>query len=150
MKNRTSGFTLIELVIVIAIVGILTTIALPSYQESVRKSRRRDAQSELLNFVNAMERHFTEVGSYCDAGGTGGSNTCGASGTNDTGTASIFSPSASVSTYYTFTINAMNASGTSYTLQAVPVAGGPQASDSCGTLSITQTGVKSPSTAGCW
>jgi type IV pilus assembly protein PilE len=150
MINKTSGFTLIELVIVIAIVGILTTIALPSYQESVRKSRRRDAQAELLNFANAMERYFTEAGSYCDAGGAGGSNTCGVAGTNDTGTASIFSPSTSVSTYYTFTISAMNNSGTSYTLQAAPVAGGPQASDSCGTLTITQTGVKSPSTVGCW
>lgn len=150
MQKKKNGFTLIEVMIVVVIVSILSTIAIPSYQESVRKSRRRDAQGELLNFANAMERHFTENGSYCDAGGAGGANTCGASGTNDTGTASIFSPSTSVSTYYTFTISAMNASGTTFTLQAAPVAGGPQASDTCGTLTITQAGVKTPSTAGCW
>ena len=57
---NTKGFTLIELMIAVAIVGILAGIAYPSYQDSVRKSRRADAQGALLGFANAMERYFTQ------------------------------------------------------------------------------------------
>ena len=61
---NTKGFTLVELMIAVAIVGILASIAYPSYQDSVRKSRRADAKGALLGFANAMERHFTENNSY--------------------------------------------------------------------------------------
>jgi prepilin-type N-terminal cleavage/methylation domain-containing protein len=65
MKNISkNGFTLIELMIVVAIIGILASIAYPSYQESILKSRRADAKGALLGFANAMERHFTETNSY--------------------------------------------------------------------------------------
>ena len=69
---NTKGFTLIELMIAVAIVGILAGIAYPSYQDSVRKSRRADAKGALLGFANAMERYFTENNSYLGAGAGGG------------------------------------------------------------------------------
>lgn len=148
LMKRLQGFTLIELMIVVAIIGILASIAYPSYQESIRKSRRADAKGALLGFANAMERHYTETNSYCDAGGTGGANSCGGA-TNDTGSPSIFSIKSPIDgndKYYDLTIQAANAN--TYTLRATPAGG--QASDSCGNLEITHTGVKTPTTSGCW
>lgn len=61
------GFTLLELMIVVAIIGILASIAYPSYQESVASGKRVDAQGHLLSLAQHMERHFTENGSYTTA-----------------------------------------------------------------------------------
>ncbi|MEY3761039.1 MAG: hypothetical protein RIR39_2530 [Pseudomonadota bacterium] len=126
--NKQKAFTLIELMITVAIVGILASIAIPSYQDSVMKSRRADAKGALLSLANTMERNFTTTNSYV-----------GITPTN--------------TDYYTITITA---TASSYTLSAAPA--GTQANDSCGTLTLTQTGVKCPSdnltcashTAGCW
>ncbi len=135
MNKSPSGFTLIELMITVAIVGILASIAYPSYQDSVMKSRRADAKGILLGLANSMERHFTvNNNSYCDAGGTGGTSTCGTA-TNDTGTPSV--PVGGTS-YYTVTISAATAN--TYTLNSAPT--GVQANDKCGTLTLTNTGVK--------
>lgn len=140
--NRKSGFTLIELMIVVAIIGILASIAIPSYQDSVRKTRRGDAEGALLNLANAMERHFTLNNSYCDAGGAGGANSCfvGAAetGVNDTGTARILTPPAQTAQFYNITI--FSADTSSYQLHAIPI--NAQATDKCGTLIIDQTGLK--------
>jgi len=140
--NRIAGFTLIELMIVVAIIGILASIALPSYQESVRKSRRADAEGALLNLSNAMERHFTVNNSYCDAGGAGGANVCfvGAAetGVNDTGAPRIYSPPAQTAQYYKISI--FSADESSFSLHAEPI--NAQATDKCGKLIIDQTGSK--------
>jgi type IV pilus assembly protein PilE len=146
MKQTQRGFTLIELMITVAIIGILASIAYPSYQDSVMKSRRADVKGVLLGLANAMERRFTEANSYCDAGGADGADSCGVAGTNDTGTPSIYAIPAETQSFYTVTINAATLG--SYTLSAEPT--GAQTNDTCGTLTITQTGAKSPSTAGCW
>lgn len=138
---NTKGFTLIELMITVAIVGILAGIAYPSYVDSVMKSRRADAKGALLGLANAMERRFTETNSYCNAGGTGGADTCGTGGINDTGTPSIFSTTSPVdggTAAYNLTINAATASA--YTLHAART--GAQATDKCGTLTLTHTGAK--------
>ena len=79
MTQKQQGFTLIELMVTVAIVGILAAIAYPSYQSSVIKSRRADAEGVLLGLANAMERHFTESNTYLGAG------------TTDTGAPSIYS-----------------------------------------------------------
>lgn len=138
MKQTQSGFTLIELMITVAIVGILAAIALPSYQDSVRKSRRADAKSALLGLANAMERHFTVNNTYCDAGGTGGAHTCGDATINDTGTASVYTIDPSTANYYGITI--FSASLSAYELRAAPA--GAQATDKCGTLTLKHTGEK--------
>lgn len=125
-KHKSNGFTLIELMIVVAIIGILAAIAYPSYQDSVRKTRRANVQADLLKLSSYMERIFTEKSSYNSA-------TIAASGiTND---------------YYTFTSPIPNLSATAYKLTAV--AQGDQANDTgCTPLTLTQTGVKGPPS--CW
>lgn len=151
-KNTNSGFTLIELMIVVAIVGILAAIAYPSYQESVAKSKRADAQGALLSLAGALERHFTETNSYCDAGTTavGG---CGA-GTGDSGAPTIFVTQVPVdggTKYYDLTISAVT--GTTFTVTATRT--GSMASDACGDFTYDNAGnqnvvnaTKTP--AECW
>jgi type IV pilus assembly protein PilE len=140
MVKKKKGFTLIELMITVAIVGILAGIAYPSYVNQVKKSRRSDATVALLGLANAMERRYTETNSYCDAGGAGGANICGAPGDNDTGSPSIYptqSPIDGATKYYDLTID--DADDNSYTLTATPI--NAQASD--GLLQLTHTGVRS-------
>ncbi|MDY6929824.1 MAG: type IV pilin protein [Pseudomonadota bacterium] len=70
MKTRvSSGFTLIELMIVVAIIGILAAIAYPSYQNYVESTRRGDAKGALMSFASAMERYYTQNGTYIGADG---------------------------------------------------------------------------------
>ena len=74
-RSRFSGFTLIELMIVVAIVGILATSAYPSYQEYVRRSARAEARAAVLNMAQLQERNFSDRGAYVSV--TGGSGTGG-------------------------------------------------------------------------
>jgi len=68
MKTRSvaEGFTLIELMIVVAIVSILAAIAYPSYQEYVRRAARADARSVMLKMAQYQERNFTDRGAYVE------------------------------------------------------------------------------------
>jgi type IV pilus assembly protein PilE len=140
MKPDNKGFTLIELMVTVSIIGILAAIAYPSYTSHIRKSRRVDAQAALLGFANAMERRFTETNTYCNLGGAGGSNTCGDTDTtNDTGPPSIYSAQSPIdggTAFYTLTIT--TAANTTYVLRATPV--NAQAGD--GILELTQDGVR--------
>jgi len=114
LQKKQQGFTLMELMIVVAIIGILTAIAYPNYQESVNSSRRSDAQGALTGFAGAMERHFTANNSYLGAGVAGA----------DTGAPAIYatqSPLDGTSKYYNLTIQA--ATVTTYTLRATPING---------------------------
>lgn len=71
--KKQSGITLIELMIVVVIIGILATIALPSYRQYIERTRAGDAQSALMSLANAMERYHTQNGTYVGAAvGTGG------------------------------------------------------------------------------
>ncbi len=130
VKNQ-QGFTLIELMIVVAIIGILAGIAYPSYQDSIKKSRRADAKGALMGFANAMERYYTENNSYCGAAVTDATD-CPAA----TGAPTIFSTTSPVdggSALYNLTI--ASATATTYNLRATPT--GPQAGD--GLLEINNT-----------
>jgi len=120
---KKNGFTLIELMITIAIIGILAAIAYPSYLDSVRKTDRANAQAAVLETVSFMERFFTENNTYAGA------------------------VPAITSDKYTISLTAQSAS--TYTVQALP--SGSQTSDICGTMTINQTGAKTTTgTAGCW
>lgn len=133
--NRTTkkqgGVSLLELMIVVAIIGIIAAIAYPNYQESVRKSRRAECAGALSGLGNAMERFFTVNSTYLGAAAGGG----------NTGAPAIFSVSCptdgGVATY-NLTIQA--ATGSTYALQAAPI--GPQAADKCGSLTLSNTGLK--------
>ena len=143
MYKKNKGFTLIELIVAVAIVGILAAIAIPSYQDSVRKSRRSDAKGALMGLANAMERYFTATSSYLGAAGTTATPA-------NTGAPRIYAPKSPVDgggpKYYNLTINAATAS--TYTLYAAPIttaASGDstaQASDKCGTLTLTNIGTR--------
>ena len=151
MKQTQPGFTLIELMVTVAIIGILSSIAYPSYQDSVMKSRRADVKGVMLGLANAMERRFTETNSYCDtaAGGTAVTN-CGTT-TGDTGTPSIYTIPSATTPFYTVTISAVSNINTTaktasgYTLSAARA--GAQANDKCGTLTLTHTGAKGVTSA---
>lgn len=122
-----TGFTLIELIIAIAIVGILASIALPSYQEHVRNTRRTDARDALSNAAQIMERQYTSTNAY-----TGGTIVKDVAFSSPSG-------------YYSVTATELT-TGT-YTL--VSTANAPQDKDvACKTMSINHTGTKTP--AACW
>lgn len=143
MTTKTEqGFTLLELMIVVAIVGILAAVAYPSYQESIARSRRADAQAALLALSGAMERHYTENNTYCDAAdSTSGANSCGDSNIHDTGKPTIFPQTVPVdggTAYYNLTISAVTQN--SYTLTATRTGG--MASDKCGDLTYNNLSVR--------
>ncbi len=129
--KKTAGFTLLELMLVVAIIGIIATIGYPQYQESIKKSRRADAKGVLVGFAGAMEKYNTVANHYTGA----------AVGSADTGVPRIFatkSPVDGTEKYYDLTI--AEAKATSFTLHAKPT--GAQATDKCGTLTLTNTGVR--------
>lgn len=72
MDRTNGGFTLIEAMIVVAIVAILAAIVLPVYSEQIRKSRRTDAQRQMVEYAQVLERWFTTHGTYQNA-----ANACG-------------------------------------------------------------------------
>lgn len=130
--SRQKGFTLIELMITVAIVGILVAIAYPSYVNYVRTAKRADAQADLVELSQWMERGFTVNGSYT------------VSGANPTLPFSK-SPKDGAGTAYNLTVAA---TGSTYTLTATPT--GSQVGETCGTMTVTQTGAKTAAEADCW
>lgn len=120
--KRQSGFTLIELMIVLVILGILVGIGLPSYQRSITRSNRVDAQAALLGFAQAMERRFTQNYSY-EASAVGGADT----GAPDATVYPSQSPLENNDPAYNLSIQA--ADDTGFTIRAVPIAGGRQDGD---------------------
>ncbi len=138
--GRFRGFTLIELMIVVAIIGLLATIALPSYQDYIRKARRADAKSSLSQLAQFMERNYSVAQRYDKDG----------SGTNITLPFSE-SPVDGSSKYYDLSLSSV--AQNTYTLQAVPKNG--QENDQCKTLTLNNAGTKTTSNTAmsasdCW
>ena len=123
-NRKYNGFTLIELMIVVAIVGIIASIAYPSYQGFLKSSHRGAAQSDLMALAAAMERHKAANYTYMGA----------AVSDADTGSPQVFhahSPSSEPVTdkKYDLTIDSVSTSGTSYVIIATPVSGTSQQDD---------------------
>jgi len=149
----TRGFTLIELMMVIVVLGIIAAIALPSYQEQVRRGKRTEGKSALLKAAQMEERFFTTNNTYSDAATFPTLFGLAASATVYSSDGS--GPNNNTNSPYTITLQAgaTGSLGSSFEVRAVP--NGAFTDSKCGTLSITNTGLKSVisgtgSVADCW
>lgn len=130
MYRKSSGFTLIELMIAVVIIGILASIAYPAYTDSVKKSRRADAEGVLVQLAGVMERLYTQNNTYRPGG---------VDPTLGSGAGAIFpnqAPLDGTNKYYTLSFSTITAS--TYTLRATPING--QAGD--GKIELDSTGAK--------
>lgn len=136
-KTKQSGFTLIELMIVVIVMAILASIAYPSYMDSVRKARRADAKAALSQLAQFMERNYSLAQRYDQTSGGVAIASPFSQSPIDGGTAR-----------YLISIDAVDQQ--TFTLKAVPQ--GDQANDVCGDLTLDNAGAKtsSGSGSGCW
>ena len=132
------GFTLLELMFAVAIVGILLAVAYPSFMQQVAKSRRADAKSVVLGCAQMLERFNSQSGSY--AAGTDAGVTAVCLGTTRNG-------------YYNLPATNIPTTAGTFLIQATPT--GAQSGDACGTFTYSQDGAKGVSgatlaSASCW
>lgn len=123
--KHTAGFTLVELMVTVAIVGILGAIAYPSYQSYLKKGWRAAAQSHLMEIAQRQQQYLLDARSYA---------------TNLT-TLGVTTPT-NVALYYTITIANTVGPPPTFTATATPIVGSAQDGDV--TLSIDNTGAKTP------
>jgi type IV pilus assembly protein PilE len=129
MKKKNQGFSLVELLITIAILGLLVAIAVPNYRAQVIRGARTEAIDELLKVAQFEQRSFT---------------------LNNQFVAPANNPYTTTSGRYTITTNITNG-GQGYTISAAPQGG--QADDICGTMMLDEVGRKTTTlgdAANCW
>jgi type IV pilus assembly protein PilE len=134
--KKARGFTLLELMIVVAIIALLAAIAYPIYTKQTRKARRAEARRAIAELALREERYRIDHAAYGDCGAILTPTTCG----NYNGGLKNYTVAVGA------TLNA-----TDYTLTATPK--GDQAKDACGTFTwawSSGTATKSPTTEGCW
>lgn len=129
--RKSQGFSLIELMIAVVIIGILASIAIPNYRQYMTRTGRSDAIQGFSRMAPLMEGYYKINKTY----------------TNDPGDLGYGDPATSPEGYYAITIPVANTNG--YTLVATAVTPGPQADDTpCLTMTLTSAGQKTP--AECW
>jgi type IV pilus assembly protein PilE len=123
------GITLVELLVVMAVLGIIASVAYPSYRGQVMRSHRAAAQAFLMDVSLRQQQRLVDVRSY-------------AADLDELG----MSAPESVARHYTITIDAGDDLPPAFTLSAAPI--GAQVNDKCETLLVDSAGRKGP--AGCW
>ncbi|SEK30049.1 type IV pilus assembly protein PilE [Colwellia chukchiensis] len=129
--NKFSGFTLVELLITVAIVAILASVALPAYTDFVARSNRTEAQRELLRIANLQEQYYVDTRSYA--------NDLTKLGLNK-------NPFITEKGYYSIAVKLENGG---FVLTATALEPQKSNDSSCPTLSVSETGKKLPATL-CW
>jgi type IV pilus assembly protein PilE len=131
--KKRQGFTLIEVMITVAIVAILASIALPTYRDHIRKSVRAEAQAYLLAVAGRQQQFLLDTRAYA---GT-------------LATVAINAP-ASVAAAYDLTLAAVVGPPPTFRVTATPKTGTDQVRERCGALAIDQTGAKTAALTSCW
>ncbi|AXV65757.1 type IV pilin protein [Pseudoalteromonas lipolytica] len=135
VTNKVKGFTLIELMITVAILGIIASIALPSYFEHVKRTARTEAITALLDAANKQEQFFVDNRQYT------------------TTLANLGVSATTENNFYKISVVVDNDAGT-FAFTAIPAAGPVLQDGECATLTISDTGLKtstgSASASTCW
>ncbi len=133
-STRQRGFTLIELMISVAVVGILAAIALPNYSAYIMRSHRAEARNTLLAVAQRLEQNYTLAGTYAatPAGAAINNASITSWGLNQT--------PLSGAARYIITFVTGQPTATTFTLQATPT--GAQAGDTCGTMTLDNRNLK--------
>jgi len=139
-RARATGFTLIELMITLLVLGVLAAIAVPSYRGYVLRANRAEAKAALLALATAQEKYYLQCNTYISTLNPGAANACPPTPPATGG--SLRYPSTSERSYYTLTVTAADANG--WTAEAVPTAStSPQLKDTkCLYFSLNSQGVR--------
>lgn len=138
-RRALRGFTLIELMIAVAVAAILAAVAYPAYLDQIRKSRRSAAQSAMMAVAQKEMQLFLDIRGYAAA----------ADAAALAGTPLRVTVGPEVSSFYGLSVAVTNVAGAAPTFVVTATPSGNQAADKCGTMTVNHLGVKTPAT-GCW
>lgn len=154
LRQPARGFTLLELMVTVAIIGILAAVAFPAYQSQVQKGKRAEGKAALLNSASKLERYYSDNNFFPSNSASCGNGTSSATALAAAAVA-VFSGDSSSNNAYdmsvTFALGASSACAQVYTLTATP----KNWTDSqCGNLTISNTSAKGVTGSGsvqdCW